>query len=264
MEATFKKPAPPRGFTLVEMLVVVAIIAILAGLITAAAIRARTTARQAAIKLEIDQLAEAIGAYKAKFGDYPPDFTDPAAVQRHFAKAFPRCKAAIPTGYDAASGIVFCLGGMPDPNNDKKLTGFSANPENPFDNSPSRIEPFFDFDQRRLGTGKARKLVYYPKIGKPDPASPYVYFRSRPGGVYGPRPERTQFFEPPEGSKVMPYYDALVEDWVNPKGFQILSAGLDDRFGSDNNYRSDEKYDESNYDDIHSFCEKTTLEGDLP
>ncbi len=65
-----------HGFTLVEMLVVVAIIGILAGLITAAATVAIKTAKKAVITMEFTQLDQALKAYKDKYGEYPPDGTD--------------------------------------------------------------------------------------------------------------------------------------------------------------------------------------------
>lgn len=62
-----------HAFTLVELLVVITIIGILAGLITAAAFRARIAAKQAVIKIEMEQLSMAIERYKNDVGEYPPD-----------------------------------------------------------------------------------------------------------------------------------------------------------------------------------------------
>lgn len=151
MNAT-KKP-PRHGFTLVEMLAVVVIIAILASLITAAAIAARRKAKIAVINMEINQLDMAVKAYKEKFGDYPPDFwgvnhtnatiqaNARAAILRHLRKAFPRytltgtatqqwdqfrldVKKATGNTSDGTGGLnidtltpaaamTFCLGGIP-------------------------------------------------------------------------------------------------------------------------------------------------------
>ncbi len=63
-----------RGFTLVEMLVVITIIGILAGLAIPAVIVARNRAKVGAMVMDIKQLEMACQAYKEKFGEYPPDF----------------------------------------------------------------------------------------------------------------------------------------------------------------------------------------------
>jgi prepilin-type N-terminal cleavage/methylation domain-containing protein len=102
-----------RGFTLVEMLVVITIIGILAGLAVPAVIMALRRVKIGAIKMELSQLEMACQAYKEKYGEYPPDFAyvGPAtaasatiqaaaqnAVLRHLAKAFPRYQPGISTG----------------------------------------------------------------------------------------------------------------------------------------------------------------------
>ncbi len=91
-----------RGFTLVEMLMVIIVIAILAAMLLVAFNAARTRSRVAIIKMEIDQLAMAMENYKQQFGEYPPDFslvdhptttvrtTARQAVLRHIRKRFPR------------------------------------------------------------------------------------------------------------------------------------------------------------------------------
>jgi general secretion pathway protein G len=60
------------GFTLIEMIVVVVIILILAGLISAAAIRALGKAREVRNRNDISGLASAVENFKTKFGFYPP------------------------------------------------------------------------------------------------------------------------------------------------------------------------------------------------
>jgi prepilin-type N-terminal cleavage/methylation domain-containing protein len=62
-----------RGFTLVEMLVVIAIIGLLAGMIVPLAGLATKKRNLARARAEVDSLALAIDTYKAKKGFYPPD-----------------------------------------------------------------------------------------------------------------------------------------------------------------------------------------------
>ncbi len=62
----------PRGFTLVELLAVILILAVLIALLLPALNGAMKTARNAAVGGEIDQLAQALASFKAQYGDYPP------------------------------------------------------------------------------------------------------------------------------------------------------------------------------------------------
>ncbi len=91
-----------RGFTLVEMLVVIVIIGILASLITGAAIMARHRVRRGMVRTEIAQLEMALTHYKQEVGEFPPDFANVGnpiwlqanhaqnAVLRHLRRRFPR------------------------------------------------------------------------------------------------------------------------------------------------------------------------------
>jgi prepilin-type N-terminal cleavage/methylation domain-containing protein len=68
-----RQPRHRKAFTLIEMLVVIAIIAILTGLIAAAIGIARKSANNAKARAEMGQLMAAFEQYAADWGQYPPD-----------------------------------------------------------------------------------------------------------------------------------------------------------------------------------------------
>lgn len=97
------------GFTLVEILIVIAIIGMLAALSTVAVRAVKYTADKTAIQIEMDQLKQAINGYKEKTREYPPCFGDTQAAGEgtthvisrfinHMRYAFPRFN---PQGADA-------------------------------------------------------------------------------------------------------------------------------------------------------------------
>ncbi len=82
--------SPARhGFTLVELLVVIAIIGILMGIAIPAINAGMKTAKTGYLRSECANFEQAIEAYKAKYGDYPPDFSSWDIVNRHYRKVFP-------------------------------------------------------------------------------------------------------------------------------------------------------------------------------
>ena len=102
-----------RGFTLVEMLVVLGIIAVLVALLAPAVMSAVNSARRASIGVEIKSLADGVESYKLKTGDYPPNFRDYNAFIRHVRKCYPKIDAAhldrvvtvIWPGYNATTNL---------------------------------------------------------------------------------------------------------------------------------------------------------------
>jgi prepilin-type N-terminal cleavage/methylation domain-containing protein len=154
------------GFTLVEILVVIGIIAILAALLTPATMQVVTKARNAAIALEIRQIADAIEAYKQDKGDYPPNFRDRDAFIRHIRRCYPKISPAAfnrlfdpmstggyqkniwgsEYGLDEGEALVFWL------------SHTTTDPRDPFGFealAPPRLETpdyrkYYDFDETRL------------------------------------------------------------------------------------------------------------------
>ena len=67
------RPVAQRAFTLIELLTVIAVMGILAGLLVGLAPAAMKRARESRVRSELQALEAAIESYKAKYGVYPPD-----------------------------------------------------------------------------------------------------------------------------------------------------------------------------------------------
>ena len=217
----------PRGFTLVELLVVIGIIALLAALVTPAVMQAQVAARNAAIKAEIDMLHMAIMNYKNEYGSFPPAIsgtstTDLAA--KHILRIFPRtnsiaAEVAVVTPVNSISGW---------------LGGYSSDPTAPV--SAGNRQKLYDFDQSRRDSTLS---IYYPS-GKPG--APYIYINS---SLYtsGSFPWPSSTFTYTAGANSTAYsiaaktYAPISKSgtYFNSDTFQILCAGRDEVFSEDAN-----------------------------
>jgi prepilin-type N-terminal cleavage/methylation domain-containing protein len=200
------------AFTLVELLVVITIIGILVSLITVAAIGALRTARQAAIKTEVEEINGAFETYKDKNGSYPPNLViddesppatpEPATapivesqviqdLKSHLRQAFNRNrepdalldrmtgKAGVgnpPTplkgGMTAAEAVVFWLG------------GFSTDPNYPLsgEGGPSYpITSIGDPNNYKLDPIESRKWLFPFKTEQLGPRADDGYFDASTG-----------------------------------------------------------------------------------
>ncbi len=127
------------GFTLVEVLIVIAIIGVLVGLLIPAVNMARRSVQQTAIAFEVEALANAVEQYKNKYGDYPPDGSNGRTFQNHLRKAFPNIAqseidilGAMFSGRPVSNAAV--TGSVMDPPEALVffLGGFSNDPQFPF------------------------------------------------------------------------------------------------------------------------------------
>ncbi len=79
------------GFTLIEILIVVAIIALIAAASLVALGGARGFFSNVTLKMQLDDVSRALELYKQKHGEYPPDCcATPAEVRRHILKRWPK------------------------------------------------------------------------------------------------------------------------------------------------------------------------------
>ena len=149
-----------QGFTLVEMLIVISIIGILAGILIPTIGVVRKSAANGGMAMEVNSLSAAIETYKQRYGDYPPDGSNIVVFLRHIEVAFPRIAPAElrdlrlmvgvdnmgRTRLDPSEALVFFLG------------GFSDDPRFPFTGeggpfSRVRRNALFDFAAGRLTQG---------------------------------------------------------------------------------------------------------------
>ncbi|MDO4584646.1 MAG: type II secretion system protein [Planctomycetia bacterium] len=202
-----------HGFTLVELLTVIIIISLLAGMISGAAYYAVTSVNQSVIRQEISQLELALNAYKAEFGEYPPDGTNSTDVANHIQRCYPNATTTSTwCTVNPSTALVVFLG----PRN--------ADPKNPFGSNPyseniSLTKPFFEFDETRLENNayKPRGCTTY-----------YLYRKAKLSKGKGYYPSYSEAYA----------YMYLDNDgnkkWYNDTTFQIISSGLDNDFGLDN------------------------------
>ena len=246
---------------------VILIIAALMALILPAIGSVRLTARNAAVKVEIDQLSTAIAQFETRFGVTPPSFlmipsdgvwSDTSSATRNAAlqQSRRRIRAIWPQFDYASNGglgalqtdlvlsgdecLVLALGGIQQANG--QTLGFSKNPAAPFiGTGENRDGPFFEFDFGRLkdvdGDG-FRSFV----DGLPDQATPYMFISTGKTNKYPTLASNvTKFGDPADfgvftgtgKNLVGPYFNQSGVAWKKDS-YQIISPGADGRYGDVN------------------------------
>ena len=230
-----------HGFTLVEMLTVVAIISILAGLLGIAAIKAFTTTKEKRIANEINQLTMAMENFKNKYDDYPPSDlrnieSDASNINKFIRRAFYRyadgksdddIKADVLTrlnaisgasdtditAYDPAKALVFWL------------SGFSPDPTAPFTGGGTKTA-LFEFPTERLIDGKF--LSPGKNLFTDDGDNVWEVgelYKVQKAYLYIDRRAYTTSYTYITGTNFRTYQG------VRANSYHIISSGLDDLYG---------------------------------
>jgi prepilin-type N-terminal cleavage/methylation domain-containing protein len=239
-----------RGFTLLEVLVAIAIIGLLAALIVPQLATTSYKAQQAVLRVAFDNLGFGLDQFKERFGVYPPSSitlredasTYTAAEQAILRRIWPRFDFTTTSDFDSGSAtvyplngaqcVVFFLGGMPDAATHTG-TGFSKSQSNPFQAQASAADlaqrdRFHDFqpddlvllDSSQQANADSRALFY----AMADPLSddqPIAYFSDFPGVGYDSAHNSFASF----------YHKGAASNPWAPGGYQLISAGVDEDFG---------------------------------
>jgi prepilin-type N-terminal cleavage/methylation domain-containing protein len=213
MQTSQKRPTTRRGFTLVELMIVIAIIGVLVTILAVALGPILSKGPEMVTRNEINQLSIALESFKAQFGFYPPslfvlcenqnDYGNTPLMQDsqyYLLKMFPRLSSnpnwtvnspsnfidwnqdGQRTGFKILTGdqcLVFFLGGIQSTTivNGKPVhacNGFSTNPASPLPAAgATTYGPYFEF--------KSDRLVQCPRTGPLDSTD----LAQRPDGSNG-------------------------------------------------------------------------------
>lgn len=287
----------PRGFTLVELLVVLGIIAMLIALLTPAVMWGVNAARRARQGTEVAALQEAIEKYKTAVGDYPPNFRDYNAFIRHVRARYQRISpASLNRMIQFAYGSSYNVGNPPPVgtipliDEGESLVLWLAltrnDPVDPFNpTSNAELKVFYEFDQKRLISSDGDAFPSYLAAYAKDTYYLYIDHRSYDELTADFTDASTGAFAEVDTSSAAAItaiqHDQVTRPYatdagtgMNPTGFQILCAGQDGDWGNVDpingpvaaakRFPGGLNYTAADRDNITNFSEGRTLEDHIP
>ena len=252
MSQLLKSRSRNSAFTLVELMIVIAIIGILASLATVGVMKALEKGKMVAARTEISQLEAAIAAAKQNLGgvDNLPSaivlYSTPALfntnassvstanfLTKAFGKAWqsnPSCpwmgpsyNGTYPVILTGMEALVYWLGGVRDGSG--TFQGFSSNPAAPWDITNARYKikgPFYEFDSVRVLKNTPATVPTFVNNWNGS----YAYFSISDYATFVTTPYSSR-----NGGLISPLLRTSAT-FYNPKTFQIISSGPDQTFGS--------------------------------
>ena len=244
------------GFTLIEILIVVAIIALIAAASLVALGGARGFFSNVTLKMQLDDVARALELYKQKYGEYPPDCcaTD-SEIQRHILKRWPKVLKAGKNNPNWISSMIglareemqrtpssaalFWLAGPPALTPDGPVyDGFLSDVMNPFGLDPitcecmacddePREEPLIElkYHSEEMGEGN------YDDDGFCFAGQSLAYFRAE-GAKTGYADKE---FHLVKGNQDFGFAAPYMKNgaWYKADSFQLILFGADENYGFD-------------------------------
>jgi prepilin-type N-terminal cleavage/methylation domain-containing protein len=199
------------GFTLVELLVVICIIAILAGLVTVGLNAAMINSRTAATETFLHELSGACAQYATRWGDFPPSTIDDAGG---------RAPNDMNNGIEA---LVACLaserrGGKLIAVDEELYTNTDG------DTASANVTGWF------FGDNKLREIT--DKFG-----NVILYLHHRDFAKPRPQVLKYKVFQDGETVTIAPEKSAATSTWVGSGRFQLRSVGKDGKPGTGDDIR---------------------------
>ncbi len=262
-----------NAFTLIELLIVIAIIGILIGFLVPAVSGALKRARVVSVKAEISQLETAIGKFRSVYNMDPPssiklyeaasDWAGDPDSRALIRQLWPQFNFGMDRYINSDTDqtdvinlsvgecLVFFLGGInvtntPGVANIGGCTGFSKNPADPFARGGNREAPLFEFLPARF-TDLAEIPAFpngdgFPEYRDPLPTQtmPYLYYSSYDGQGYRDTVAPFEFDTTASGSAGLSAAYRQGAAATDPRwkvnSFQIISPGYDRQYGYGGTY----------------------------
>lgn len=210
-----------QGFTLIEILIVVALIALLIAILVPAIGAARARARKGATQSQLDLIAQALETYAQDFnGYYPPSRLNDAPNPVNEWNSLLTVNARTPSDFNRHSGSMLLaealMGWMNYPSD-------GAGPLNPNDGA----EPLYGFRKQRYGA-----VALGPIFGPYMPRSPVVFSMS---DAKATPPRSSPAFVDSDGNTI--YYYRAMPAMANGQAYKPakLFGNAGDKVFSNNN-----------------------------